>query len=757
MSATARRIAVVALLSPVLLLIAWALAPDASYGLAMLVHAVTLIGAGVAMGRAARRGDVLLRRARRWLTAGLAASGTGFVVAAVESAVRGEVPAVGFANLAPLVWVPCVLTGMLAVPSQEHREGGRARALLDGIVVAAALSLGSWVVFLQPTWQASSRTGLEKGVLLAYPVIDLMLAIAALAMAAHARSDMRRFLHAAVAGLLMVAIADSGTALAVARGSDGFEWHNVVLQAGLALLLVAAMMPTANGAADDSHVGVIVDAALPHVPVMLAAGVVAVHVVTGHRLDASSIVLGTVVLTGVVLRQRLYAQHLVAVARRLSVEATHDPLTGLFNRRACLRGMGTALAERRPGDVALVLLDLNGFKEVNDTFGHAAGDVALRDVAARVRATSDATAARLGGDEFAVLFVGRDVERRAAAAALALTQTVPTSVGTFSVAVSGCAGVTVSRVGDTTSTLLRRADLALYEAKRGRGTPVVSFVDAMAVHAERRHLLADALPGAAERGELHVQYQPLIDLADGSIHGAEALLRWTSPLHGSVAPDEFIPLAEDSGLITDIGMWVLERATADMADRLSTGHPVPQLFVNVSPQQLVAGFASSARALVAARGLEPARVNLEVTESAAPDEAALRCLHELHAVGFGVVIDDFGSGFSSLSQLAMLPADVLKFDQAFLRGIHTPNGRRIVDAVIAMAADLGLTTVAEGVETLADVEAVQRAGCSLAQGYYVSRPVPVAELWTLMDSRALVPFPRMGPVTATAALPGPSA
>ena len=732
----------VVLLSPLLLVVVWAALPTLSYALAMAVHAVTLVAAGVAMGRAARGGDPRLRRSRRWLTAGLAASGAGFVVAAVESTLRGEVLVVGFANLAPLVWVPCVLVGMLAVPSQEHREGGRARALLDGLVVAAALSLCSWILFLQPTWQASTATGLEKVVLLAYPLIDLVLSIAAVAMAAHARADMRRFLHAAAGGLLLVAVADSGTALAVARGSDGFEWHNVVLQAGLALLLLAARTPTATGAADESAVGVVVDAWLPHVPVVLAIGVVGVHVAKSDGLDSSSAVLGALVLVGVVARQTLYARHLVAVARRLGVEATEDPLTGLYNRRACLRGLETALADRAPGDVAVVLLDLDGFKEVNDTFGHAAGDLALRDVADLLRTVPDATAARLGGDEFALVLVGRGVETRATALAESLTRSRPASVGALAVPLSSCAGVTTSREGDTTSTLLRRADLAMYEAKRDHGTRYAVFTDGMALRAERRHLLVQALPRAAERGELELHYQPLVDLVSGAVHGAEALLRWHSPVHGDVSPAEFVPLAEESLLIVELGQWVLERAVADLASRDAGGRPPLQLFVNVSPQQLVDGFPGAALAVLAEHGVDPSRVTLEVTESAAPDARALECLRRLREVGFRVAIDDFGAGFSSLSQLAVLPADVLKFDAEFLRGIHTPNGRRIVDAILALTVDLGLLSVAEGVETEQDVQAVRRAGCALAQGFHFSRPVPVAALWDLLDRAALVPSPR---------------
>ncbi|TAL24021.1 MAG: EAL domain-containing protein [Frankiales bacterium] len=732
----------VALLSPLVLIGVWAASPSWAHPMAMVIHALTLIAAGVGMGRAARRGDVRLRRARRWLTAGLAASGTGFVVAAVESTVRGEVPAVGFANLAPLIWVPCVLVGMFAVPSQEHREGGRVRAVLDGLLVAAATSLVSWIVFLQPTWQAGTRPGLERVVLLAYPVIDLVLAIAALAMAGHARADMRRFLHVAVGGLLLVAIADSGTALAVARGSDGFEWHNVVLQAGLALLLAAAVVPTSAAVVEDSHVGVTVDAALPHVPVVLAVVVVAVHVITGHEVDVWSTSLGALVLVGIVVRQTLYARHLVTAARRLSVEATHDSLTGLHNRRACLGRLETALAEGRPGEVGLALLDLDGFKEVNDSFGHAAGDCALQDVAARLRSLPGATAARLGGDEFALVLLGRRAEERLVDLAGAVSGSRPTSIGPMTVPLSACAGVTVSREGDTTSDLLRRADIALYEAKHRRGSGVTVFTDEMALRAERRHLLAEALPGAAERGELGLHYQPLIDLGTGMTYGVEALLRWSSPLHGRIPPDEFIPLAEESGLMGEVGMWVLRQAVRDLAERATTGRPVPQLFVNVSPQQLVDGFADSARGALAEHGLQPGSVSLEVTESAVPDASALASLEELRAAGFTVAIDDFGAGFSSLSQLAVLPVDVLKFDQAFLRGIHTARGRRIVDAIITLAVDLGLTTVAEGVETEADVRAVTRAGCSLAQGYHFGRPVPAAELWQSMDRVRAVPAPR---------------
>jgi EAL domain-containing protein (putative c-di-GMP-specific phosphodiesterase class I) len=351
-----------------------------------------------------------------------------------------------------------------------------------------------------------------------------------------------------------------------------------------------------------------------------------------------------------------------------------------------------------------------------------------------------AVAARLGGDEFALLFVGPRAERAALAAAAEVTAEQRVDVGVLSVPLGGSAGVTASRPGDATSSVLRRADLAMYEAKRSPHVRAALFTDPMAARAERRHLLSAALRGAAERGETELVYQPLVRAADGALVGAEALLRWRSPAHGVVLPGEFVPLAEETGAVGGLGLWVLGRAAADLRTWDDAGRVLPRLFVNVSPRQLDDAFPAAAVAAVRAHGVDPARVTLEITESALPEVPSSSCLPDLRAAGFRIAMDDFGTGFSSLSQLAVLPVDTLKLDRGFLLGAGTESGRRIVESLVALARQLGLTTVAEGVETAEDADVVRRAGCELMQGWHVSRPVPAEQLAQSLEVR--VPRPR---------------
>jgi diguanylate cyclase len=749
--ARSRALAAVALASPLLLVLMAAALPAHAFPAAMGVHAVSVLVAAAAMLRSASTGDPQLRRARRWFAAALGMAALGFVTAGIHTLLAGEVPVVSPANLTVIGWVGCALAGLFSVPSSPYGEGGRVRALVDGVVVTAATSLAFWVLFLEPVWQTTVDSAQARAVLIAYPVADLVVAVSALAVMAHVRADQRRFLQVAVLGLLCIVVSDAGSAAAI--GTDevrGFTWTNVALQAGLGVLVVAALLP-ARPQLEHGRLAAAVDAFLPQAPVLVAVPVALHHAVV-HEQDRVAPVISAVMVLALVARQLLYAAHLTRVAHRLQVDATRDALTGLVNRRTCLAAIGDALAEREPGDVAVVLLDLDGFKEVNDGFGHAAGDVALRHVAQVLARRSDAAvAARLGGDEFALVVVGEGAETEAVAAARALTVEQWVDVGALTVQMGASAGVAVSRPGDTTSALLRRADLAMYEAKRS-GARVEVFIDAIADRAERRHLLTAALRGAAARGETELVYQPLVRLADGATLGAEALLRWRSPLHGVVLPGEFVPLAEDTGVVAELGLWVLERAAADLRSWDDAGRWLPELFVNVSPHQLVDGFPEAAVAAVRAHGIDPGRVTLEITESAVPDAPSSQCLQQLRAAGFRIAMDDFGAGFSSLAQLAVLPVDTLKFDRAFLLGTGTDSGRRIVEAFLALAGQLGLTTVAEGVETAEEAGVVRRAGCELAQGWFFARPVPAADLQGALP--AVVPAPRPPGV---APLVGPAA
>ena len=738
-----------ALASPLLLLAAAAALPDAAFTLALSVNALSVLVTGAAMWVAACNGDPRLRRSRRWFTAALAAAAAGFVVQAVHAELVGHVAVVSPATLAPLFWVPCALIGLLSVPSDRHREGGRLRAVLDGIVVTTALAIVFWLLFLAPIYGSSDQPALDKAVLLAYPAIDFVLATAAFAVASQARGDLRRFLRLVAGGLLLVAVADAGSAASVAAGATGFSWTFIVQQGGLAVLLCATLLPAVPDLATErSRAAALVDSTLPHLPVLLVVLVGLWRTFTGHQLDTVVVVLGSVMVLGLAGRQVLYASHLGAVAQRLSLEATRDPLTGLASRRSFLNALETSLAETAPGGVAVVLLDLDGFKEVNDTFGHAAGDQALVAFAARLteRSSACSLAARLGGDEFALFVVGPDAEVRAMASATSLAGGRNLVAGAVRIQIGASAGVATSRPGDSTSSLLRRADLAMYDAKRSGVSQAAVFADEMAVRAERRHLLTQALPEAAARGELRLVYQPIFRLDDGSVAGAEALLRWHSPVHGDVSPDEFVPLAEETGVIGDLGLWVLSRAAAQLQEWAAAGRHLPALSVNVSPRQLTATFAREAVRRMAERGVTPSQVTLEITESAMPDLPGNRCIEQLRGAGFVIAMDDFGAGFSSLAQLAALPVDTLKFDREFIRGISTPNGRRIVEAVIALAGDLGLTTVAEGIETAAEAEVVLQAGCALAQGYHFSRPLSPERLVELLARPPVLPSPRAAQV-----------
>ena len=733
-----------ALASPAVLLVAADAFDDAAFLLAVGTNALSLFITAGAMAVAARRGDPRLRTARRWFAVALLASAAGSIVVALHAAVVDRVPTVSPANLAPLVWVPCALAGLFSIPSEQHREGGRLRAALDGVVVTAALAMLFWVLFLAPVYRLSDRSALEKAVLLGYPIVEFLLAVTAFTVAAHARGDVRRFLRLMTAGLMLAAVADAGSAAAVAEDVSGFDWTYVVTQAGLSVMLCGALMPTATGLVERrTRVARVVDAALPHAPLVFAVVVVTVQSFMGRPVDLVVVSLGALLVLGLVARQALYAAHLGAVAHRLSVVATRDSLTGMATRSACLVALETALAERRPGDVAVALFDLDGFKEVNDTFGHAAGDATLADFASRLASAvgDSGVAARLGGDEFAVLVVGDDAERRGVRCAQLVSALPPSAPGGPTVPVAASAGVAGGRAGDTTSTILRRADLALYEAKRSAVRAPVVFSDELATRAERRHLLAQALPGAAARGELEVVYQPVFRLDDLTVIAAEALLRWHSPVHGRVSPAEFVPLAEETHAIDELGAFVLRTAVAQLSAWRATGRALRRLSVNVSPRQLVDGFPDTARRLVDESGVAPSSVTLEITESAMPDLPANRCVERLRAVGFPIAMDDFGAGFSSLAQLAVLPVDVLKFDREFVRSIATPSGRRIVQAVISLAAELGLTTVAEGVETQAELDVVREAGCALAQGYYLAGPLTAADMTALLDTAA-APLPR---------------
>ncbi|HVM64568.1 MAG TPA: bifunctional diguanylate cyclase/phosphodiesterase [Acidimicrobiales bacterium] len=421
---------------------------------------------------------------------------------------------------------------------------------------------------------------------------------------------------------------------------------------------------------------------------------------------------------------------------QLRHEALHDSLTGLANRVLFQQRLADLLGRRRPTDarIAVMLIDLDRFKEINDTLGHSTGDLLLEELAARLRRAvpEGVTVARLGGDEFALLDPSQFDTASAVALARALREELrrPFTYEDLRLEVSASIGLAVSpENGRDATTLLRRADVAMYAAKN-TASGVTAYGDDLDEHSPRKLALVSELRGAIDAGELELHYQPKAALATGAVVGVEALVRWT---HGSelVPPDEFIPFAERSGLIGPLTDFVLREALAQCHAWRASGHDL-SVAVNLSARSLLdVDLADDiARALEEAQ-VEPAHLVLEITETSLMSDArhAMSVLNRLSDMGLTLAIDDFGTGYSSLSYLKRLPVDEVKIDKSFVLNIHgDDNDAVIVRSIVDLARNLGLRVVAEGVETMATWDALRAVGCDLAQGYVLSRPLPAERL-----------------------------
>jgi diguanylate cyclase (GGDEF)-like protein/PAS domain S-box-containing protein len=423
--------------------------------------------------------------------------------------------------------------------------------------------------------------------------------------------------------------------------------------------------------------------------------------------------------------------------------ALHDPLTGLPNRTLALDRLAHALARRgREGiDVAVFALDLDLFKNINDSLGHAAGDEVLLGLTPRLLAAvrpSD-TVARIGGDEFVVICPGVDAAREAAeiAARLAAAINRPLVLDSGEHFFTVSTGITLAATRlDTPASLLRDADAAMYRAKeRGRGRYEL-FDEAMREQVMSRVRTETELRHALGRGELEVWYQPVIELAGGRIVATEALVRWAHPTRGLIAPLEFIPIAEEIGLIAELGLHVLEEACRQTAAWQARFDPALGISVNVSGRQATNPlFPAQAASIAERHGLRPASLALEITESVLMEEAdsPIAILGTMQEYGLTLALDDFGTGYSSLSRLKLFPLDVLKIDRSFVSGIDSDtDDRAIVKAIVDMAHAVGLTVVAEGVETRAQEDCLRVFGCDRVQGYLYARPQPAAAITNVL-------------------------
>jgi diguanylate cyclase (GGDEF)-like protein len=428
---------------------------------------------------------------------------------------------------------------------------------------------------------------------------------------------------------------------------------------------------------------------------------------------------------------------------RLRHEALHDNLTKLPNRVLYMQRVTDLLARRRPTDpqIAVMLIDLDRFKEINDTLGHATGDLLLQEVARRLRRAvgERVTVARLGGDEFALLHPAQDTADDAVALAKSVREELQRSFAyqDLDLEVSASIGVALApEHGRDASTLLRRADVAMYAAKN-TATGVAAYGENLDEHSPRKLALVGELRSVIDSEGLELYYQPKVDITSGRVIGVEALVRWPHRIEGLIPPDEFVPIAERTGLIGPMTDFVLRTALRQCRRWQQEGHDL-SVAVNLSARSLLDSelVGDIARAL-SESGVSPSKLVLEITETSVMSDAeyAMRVLNRLSSMGLTIAIDDFGTGYSSLSYLKRLPVNEVKVDKSFVLNMQDDeNDAVIVRSIIDLGRNLGLRIVAEGVETASAWDALRAMGCDIAQGYFVSQPLPADQLTVWLES-----------------------
>jgi diguanylate cyclase (GGDEF)-like protein len=715
-----------------------------------------LLAATACVATATRAWRCAGRRRLTWVAASVGCAGwtVGQAVWTWYELVAGrEVPFPSPADVGFLVFPAAMAVALWTYPA---RGGWRQRRrLLDALTVTAAVAVMSWPV-LRAVAQAAGEDPLSLAVSLAYPAGDLVVLVLTVLMLTGASTD-RWALGLLGAGLGAFALADGAFAYLTASGSFA-SGHVVDLgwMLGFVLITLAAAATSEQVAPPPADADIALVSALPYVPVAVAAVAVAVRRLAGGELDAAerALVAGALLLLvarqWVTLRENAQlAGELAQRERELRHQAFHDGLTGLANRALFLDRLDHALelhrSDLRP--LAVLLCDLDDFKVVNDTQGHAAGDELLVRVAERLRGAlrSADTLARLGGDEFAVLLEHGD-EAESVAVRVVAALDAPFFVAGRALGVRASVGVALVDATATTpgtDELLARADTAMYAAKRAGKGRLRLYEDGMSLAEVEDHRLAEALRRAIAQGEVDVVFQPVVATATGAVEGLETLARWR--WNGApVPPQVFVPVAERHGLVAALTDLVLDRALSELTNLdARLGHSRLRISVNVAPQDLCGGtLATRVRTRLSAHGVLADRLVLEVTESGLlTDVAAARATAEdLAAFGVRLALDDFGVGYSSLAHLHTIPLRILKIDRAFTAGLDVDaNQVRFVRALLALAHDLGLDVVAEGVERPAQLALLRDLGCEMVQGWLLARPAPAAALLPLLRDGAHLP------------------
>ncbi len=669
-----------------------------------------------------------------------------------------------WADVGYLASYPFALLAILFLPHQRRSLTSRTRVVFDAVIAMIGVVTFSWYFVLGPTIMYGASSMLDRLVGTAYPLSTLVPIFCLVLLTVRNNVPAMR----SVIYLLFLAFAVITITNTI---YDYQQLHNLYMTGSLLDLgwplgylllglaarafyvlpepgpqIVAEAKENERAAEQNTPWQILIPYAwIPTLGVLLLF----IWRRGGHSSLVMGVVVGALVLLGLMLVRQLVAMRelhtlyvnndaLASTNMQLEIQATHDELTGLPNRSFLQRRLEQEAHIARESNIpaALLLLDLDRFKEVNDTLGHTVGDLLLQKIGQRLQNQLRPTdlIARLGGDEFAIVLPATDAAGAIYAARTLLgALDAPTLVDDHAFSIGGSIGIALTpEHGDDVTTLLRCADVAMYVAKRSQ-SGLAEYTPEVDKHSPRKLALMSELRQAIADDGLLIHYQPKVSFSLGRMVGVEALVRWPHPVHGLIPPDDFIPLAERTGLIGPLTRWVLERAVHQCRDWEQVGLHM-NVAVNLSTHTLYdPQLLSTVTDLLQKYEVAPSQLTLEITESMLMEEPerAHVVLADLRALGLSISIDDFGTGYSSLVYLKRLTIDEVKIDKAFVFGLGVdadPADAAIVRAVVAMARPLQCEVVAEGVETVETLTFLQELGCDLAQGYYFSRPLPATAL-----------------------------
>jgi diguanylate cyclase (GGDEF)-like protein len=683
-----------------------------------------------------------------YLGLGLLSWALGDVMASALAA-YGPVPAVSPADFGYILTYPLLYVGIVVIARRDARRLLATTWLDAGAAGMGAAALGAAFIF-HGVARLAGGPPLGVAVSLAYPMGDLvLLAIVVAGMAIQATRSRQWMLLGGAC--LLNAVGDTFNVLG-STGAGGLPGYINSVAWPIATVMVswAAWYPTAPATVsqDDEEPRFV----LPGLGAAVALGILALA--QARHISSAAVTFATLALVAVGCRLALSLRELQSLTRHRRRLAVTDELTGLGNRRRLFEALDSHLGGGKPEDqIALLFIDLNRFKEVNDSFGHTAGDQLLRQLGPRLRSAlrPDDLLVRLGGDELAVILVGADATAATEIARRLEAQvTTPFCLGPARVQISASIGIAFAPEDASAPVdLIRCADTAMYRAKE-TGSPFAIYNPKIDDEHDRLRLAED-LKEAIDQRRLILHYQIQEEPQSGAIVGLEALCRWDHPRLGWIPPLDFLPVAEESGLMGDLTELVIDQALDQTASWWARGFQLT-VSVNISASNLLEpGFPAKIASLLARHQLPASALILEITETViiADFEVARPAVEELRRAGVGLSIDDFGAGVTSLASLGSLVVDELKLDRCFLAGLSGwGRDMSLVAATIELGHALGMRVVAEGVEDAKTSKALARLGCDVLQGYYLGRPVPAAEIDPLLQGRWAAPAPAPAPATS---------